>query len=64
MRIRHMRFACRITKATNTFRISNTTCFSTATVVNANAPECYVVRILPVLLCWHKSHMKTEIADF
>ena len=31
--IRRMRFACWITKATNTLRICNTYCFSTARVV-------------------------------
>jgi hypothetical protein len=48
--IRRMRYACRITKATDTFRMYDTYCFSTAAMVNANAPLCYVIRALPVML--------------
>jgi hypothetical protein len=47
--IRRMRFACWITKATDTLRMCNTCCFSTSTVVTRTR-LCYVVRALPVLL--------------
>ena len=47
---RRMRFACWITKPlhtphthTHTHRIYNTYCFSTATIVFANAPQYYVI---------------------
>jgi len=40
--IRHMRIACCIPKATNTHRICNTYCFSTATMV---ARTCLIVKL-------------------
>jgi hypothetical protein len=44
--IRRMRFACWITKSTNTLRICNTYCFFDGNSGYANARQCYVVRIL------------------
>ena len=46
--IRYMRFACWITKATDTLRICNTYCYSTATMVTRTR-LWYVMRTLPVL---------------
>jgi hypothetical protein len=47
--IRHMRFACRVTKARNTLSecVIRAYCFSTVTMVNTNAPECSFISILP-----------------
>jgi hypothetical protein len=45
--IQHMRFACWITKATDTLRICNTYCFSMATMVTWTRLNVTFVRILP-----------------
>ena len=47
--IRRMRLACWITKATETLRISNTHCFSTATMVTRTRLNITFIRTLPVL---------------
>jgi hypothetical protein len=47
--IRPMRFACWITEATNTLRIRNRLLFY-GNNCYANAPQCYVIGALPVLL--------------
>jgi hypothetical protein len=47
--IRRMRFACWIPKITDTLRICNTLLFH-GNNCHANAPQCYVIRALPVLL--------------
>ena len=51
MTMLNMRIACWILKATNTLRMCNTYCFSTATVVTRmrlNVTQ-YILRTLPVL---------------
>jgi hypothetical protein len=48
--IRRMRFACWVTKATDTLRTCNTYCFSTATLITRTHLKVHVVRTLPVLL--------------
>ena len=49
--IRRMRVACWITKVTDTFRICNTYCFSTTTVVTRKSLSATLyVLTLPVLL--------------
>ena len=48
--IRRMPFACSITKATDTIRLRNTYCFSTATVVTRTRLSVTFERPLPVLL--------------
>ena len=62
-RWQYMRFACRITKAriqthTHTLRIFNTHYISTAIMVYANAPRCYLIRSLHVLL--ESSHTRAN----
>ena len=42
-----IRFTCWIPKATDT----HSECVSTATVVCKNAPHCYVLSTLPLVLC-------------
>jgi hypothetical protein len=49
--IRRMRFACWITKATNTLGICNIYCFATVTVVTRTRLSVHGLRALPVLLC-------------
>jgi hypothetical protein len=56
--IRRMRFACWITKATDTFIIFNTYCFSIATVVTRTRVNVRFVRTLPFLFTG------ISIADF
>jgi ribose/xylose/arabinose/galactoside ABC-type transport system permease subunit len=46
-----MRFACRMTKNTDTLKMCNSYCFSTAAVANVNSPQYCIVRAFPVLLC-------------
>ena len=48
--IRHMCFACCVTKATEALRIYNTSCFSTATIVMRTRLNVKFVRTLPVSL--------------
>ena len=47
--IRRMRFACWITKATDTLRICNTYCIFTATMVTRTRLSVIFIRTLPVL---------------
>jgi hypothetical protein len=47
--IRCMRFTCWMTKATNTLRICNTYCFSTARMVTGTRLNITFTRTLPVL---------------
>jgi hypothetical protein len=51
--IRRMRFACWITKATDTLRIFNTYCFRTATVVTRTCLNVTFILALPVLFLLH-----------
>jgi hypothetical protein len=44
--IQRMRFACRITTATDTHRMRNTYCFSTATMVSQLRLNVMITRIL------------------
>jgi hypothetical protein len=47
--ILRMRFACWITKATDTLRICNTSCFPTATMVTRKRLNITFIRALPLL---------------
>jgi hypothetical protein len=57
-----MHFVCWITKATDTFRIWNSYCFSTATVVTQTLPVVSFIRTLPYYLLITKNavHVCTE----
>jgi hypothetical protein len=55
--IRRMRFACCITKATDTLRTCNTYSFSTAKMVTRTHLNITLIRTLPVLL----RHVMSEI---
>jgi hypothetical protein len=50
--IRHMHFACWMSKATDTLRIYNNYCFSTAKHFGTNAPPGYVILTLPVIFSY------------
>jgi hypothetical protein len=54
--IQSMRFACRITKARIQTHIRN---ILHANNVYANAPQCSIMRTLPVLLNWNMQLLKT-----
>jgi len=47
--IRHIRIAYWVTKATNTLRISNTYCFSMATIVTREHPNVTFIPTLSAL---------------
>jgi hypothetical protein len=48
--ILRMRFACWITKATDTLRLHNTYCLSTTTMLSLKHLDVMFIRILPYLL--------------
>jgi hypothetical protein len=50
-KIRRIRIACSIPKATNTHSLCNTYCFFHCNNGCTNAPNFYVIRALPVLFC-------------
>jgi hypothetical protein len=50
MTIWRMRITCSKPKATNTLRICNTYCFSTATMVGGTLRNVHVIQTVPVLL--------------
>jgi hypothetical protein len=56
--IRRMRFACWMTKTTDTFRNCNSYCFSTAIMVTLTRPKITFIRILRELLCFLISFSK------